>query len=136
MKEAGLREILNFGHTIGGALEAYYLDKENYLTHGEAVALGMYGAIYLSVKYCGLNDNWLLIHEFWIKDNFNYLNLNDLDVEKVFSFISHDKKNKAGKPQFVLISAPEKPKTDVEVKDDDIKDAIYIIKEKFSVNVN
>ena len=136
MKETGLRKILNFGHTIGHALESYYLDKENYLTHGESVALGMYGAINLSVKYCGLNDNWLLIHEFWIKDNFNYLNLNDLDVEKVFSYISHDKKNKAGKPQFVLISAPEKPKTDVEVKDDDIKDAIHIIKEKFSVNVN
>lgn len=136
MKETGLRKILNFGHTIGHALESYYLDKENYLTHGESVAFGMYGAIILSVKYCGLNDNWLLIHEFWLRDNFNYLNLNDLDVEKVFSFISHDKKNKGGKPQFVLISAPEKPKADVEVNDDDIKDAILIIKEKFSVNVN
>lgn len=131
MKETGIRKILNFGHTIGHALESYYIDKENFLTHGEAVALGMLGAIYLSVKYCGLNDSWLLVHEFWLKDNFSYLNLNDLDVEKTFSFISHDKKNKAGKPQFVLISAPEKPKMNVEVSDDDIKESILLIKNKF-----
>ena len=133
MKETGIRKILNFGHTIGHALESYYLGKENYLTHGETVALGMFGAINLSVKYCGLNDNWLLIHEFWLRDNFNYINLNDLDVDKVFSYISHDKKNKGGKPQFVLISAPEKPKTDVEVTDNDIKGSILLIKNKFSV---
>lgn len=131
MKETGLRKILNFGHTIGHALESYYIDKENYLTHGEAVALGMYGAINLSVKYCGLNDAWLLIHELWLRDNFNYINLNDLDVEKVFSYISHDKKNKGGRPRFVLISAPEKPKMDVEVSDDDIKESIMLIKNKF-----
>ena len=47
MKETGLRKILNFGHTVGHALESYYLEKENYLTHGEAVALGMYSALYL-----------------------------------------------------------------------------------------
>lgn len=132
MKETGFRKILNFGHTIGHALESYYLDKENYLTHGEAVALGMYGAINLSVKYCGLKEAWLLVYELWLKDNFNYLNLNDLDVEEVFSYISHDKKNKGGKPQFVLISEPEKPKIDVEVNDDDIKDAILLLKNKFS----
>lgn len=136
MKETGLRKILNFGHTIGHALESCYLDKENYLTHGEAVALGMYSALYLSVKYCGLEESWMLIHEFWLKDNFNYISLNDLDVEEVFSYISHDKKNKSGKPRFVLISVPEKTHIDVEVADDDVKKAILILKEKFSVNVN
>ncbi len=132
MKESGLRKILNFGHTIGHALESYYLDKENTLTHGEAVALGMYSSLYLSVKYCGLDEKWLFFYEMWFKGNLNLLNLNDFDVNAIYDYISYDKKNKGGKPRFVLISAPEKPMIDVEVSEGDIKDAILILKNKFS----
>ena len=39
--EKGLRAILNFGHTIGHALESYYLETPEPLTHGEAIAIGM-----------------------------------------------------------------------------------------------
>lgn len=132
MKESGLRKILNFGHTVGHALEAFYLSKDNYLTHGEAVALGMYSSLYLSVKYCGLDEKWLFFYEMWFKANLNFLNLNGFDLESIFPLISHDKKNKKGKPRFVLISAPEKPQIDVEVSDDDIKESILILKNKFS----
>ena len=132
MKETGLRKILNFGHTIGHALESYYLGKENYLTHGEAVALGIYSALYLSVKYCGLDDKWLFFYEMWFKGNLNVLNLNGFDVDAIYSYLSYDKKNKGGKPQFVLISAPGKPKIDVEVFEEDIKESIAILKNKFS----
>ena len=132
MRESGLRKILNFGHTIGHALESYYLDKENFLTHGEAVALGMYSSLYLSVKYCGLDEKWLFFYEMWFRGNLNALNLNGFDVDAIYSYISHDKKNKGGKPRFVLISAPEKPMMDVEVNEDDIRDAILILKNKFS----
>lgn len=131
-KESGLRKMLNFGHTVGHALEAFYLDKENYLTHGEAVALGMYSSLFLSVKYCDLNEKWLFFYELWIKGNIGFLNLDGFDLDSIFSFISHDKKNKNGKPQFVLISAPEKPVIDVNVDDDDIKESILILKNKFS----
>lgn len=131
-KESGLRKMLNFGHTIGHALEAFYLDKDNYLTHGEAVALGMYSSLFLSVKYCGLDEKWLFFYELWFKGNYNFLNLKGFDLESIFSLISHDKKNKGGKPQFVLISAPEKPVIDVKVDDNDIKESILILKNKFS----
>ncbi len=132
LKESGLRKILNFGHTIGHALESYYLERDNYLTHGEAVALGMYSSLYLSVRYCRLDEKWLFFYEMWFKANLNPLNLNDFNVDEIFSFISHDKKNKDGKPRFVLISAPEKPLIDVEVNEADIKESISILKEKFS----
>lgn len=39
--EKGLRALLNYGHTIGHALESYFLHTEHPLTHGEAVAIGM-----------------------------------------------------------------------------------------------
>ncbi len=132
MKENGIRKILNFGHTIGHALESYYLDKENYLTHGEAVALGMYSALYLSEKYCKLDDSWIMFYDLWIRGVFDNINLSDLDVKEVFSYLSHDKKNKGGKPRFVLISAPEKPQIDVEVAENDIIESISILKDKFS----
>lgn len=132
MRESGLRKILNFGHTIGHSLESYYLDKENYLTHGEAVALGIYSALYLSVKYCGLDEKWLFFYEMWFKGNLNVVNLNGFDVDAIYAYISHDKKNKGGKPRFVLISAPEKPMIDVEVNEYDIKESISILLNKFS----
>ena len=132
MKESGLRKILNFGHTIGHALESYYLEKEDTLTHGEAVALGIYSALYLSKKYCGLDEQWLIFYEMWYKGNLGCLNLDEFNVDSIFDFISHDKKNKKGKPRFVLISAPEKPMIDVEVNEVDIKDSILILKNKFA----
>lgn len=49
--EKGLRKILNFGHTIGHAIEAYSLEHEaNPLLHGEAIAIGMICEAYLSTK--------------------------------------------------------------------------------------
>ena len=132
MRESGLRKILNFGHTIGHALESYYLDRENYLTHGEAVALGMYSSLYLSVKYCGLDEKWLFFYEMWFKGNLNVMNLNGFDVDAIYAYVSHDKKNRGGKPRFVLISAPEKPMIDVEVSEYDIRESISILKNKFS----
>ena len=128
MKETGLRKILNFGHTIGHALESYYMERDNCLTHGEAVALGIYASLYLSKKYCGLDDNWIMFYDLWFRGVYDYIILSDLDVEKVFSYLSYDKKNKGGKPKFVLISAPEKPQIDVEVRDEDIKDAISLLR--------
>lgn len=46
--EKGLRMILNFGHSIGHALEAWFLETESPLTHGEAVYIGMVCEAYLS----------------------------------------------------------------------------------------
>jgi 3-dehydroquinate synthase len=47
-KEEGLRKILNFGHTIGHAVESHYLDTAEHLLHGEAIAIGMVAEAYLS----------------------------------------------------------------------------------------
>jgi 3-dehydroquinate synthase len=52
--EKGLRKALNFGHTIGHAVEGYALETENPLLHGEAIAVGMIAESYLSYKHAGL----------------------------------------------------------------------------------
>ena len=48
-RDRGNRRILNFGHTVGHAIEAYSLTTDSPLTHGESVAVGMWCALWLSI---------------------------------------------------------------------------------------
>ncbi|MBK9737312.1 MAG: 3-dehydroquinate synthase [Saprospiraceae bacterium] len=48
--ENGLRKILNFGHTIGHAVESYWMDSKTPLLHGEAIAIGMVSEAFLSYR--------------------------------------------------------------------------------------
>lgn len=58
--EKGLRKILNFGHTVGHAVETFFLSqKENKLLHGEAIAIGMIAEAYLSNKMANLKTGEL-----------------------------------------------------------------------------
>ena len=115
--EKGLRKVLNFGHTLGHAIESHCLTKDTLLLHGEAVALGMRAALWLSVKQCGLNEKVLKDYEkqlpMLLKEA--ELNLCESDVEPILSYLAHDKKNRGAKPQFVLLEAVGKPVLDVEV---------------------
>lgn len=54
-RESGLRKVLNFGHTVGHALESHSHESGKVLTHGHAVALGMLVELELSVQYTGLS---------------------------------------------------------------------------------
>ena len=53
--EKGIRKALNYGHTIGHAVEGWALHSENPLLHGEAIAIGMICEAYLSHLVCGLD---------------------------------------------------------------------------------
>ena len=57
--EIGLRKTLNFGHTLGHAIESYFLDNPNKFTllHGEAIAIGMVLAIYISNQLTQFPDD-------------------------------------------------------------------------------
>ena len=119
--EQGRRKILNFGHTIGHAIETYLIENHEEIRHGEAVALGMLPALYLSDKYYGLDYNLCA-------KNFNRFNLNDVPVNKLIEIMRHDKKNEGGDIRFVLIKDIGKPVYDVVVKPEDIVDSInYLI---------
>ena len=48
--EKGLRKILNFGHTLGHAIETYFLETKNRLFHGEAIAAGMICEAFIAYK--------------------------------------------------------------------------------------
>ena len=135
-KEQGFRKVLNFGHTIGHAIESHCLNKDNPLLHGEAVALGMGAALWLSVQLCHLDET--VLHNFEgqlpVLLSEAETKLDVADIEPVMRYLAHDKKNKNGKEQFVLIEAPGQPKLDVEVAPTKVREALtYIINKVYSL---
>jgi 3-dehydroquinate synthase len=103
--EQNLRKVLNFGHSLGHAIESYFLktaDKPN-LTHGEAIAVGMVTAVNLSCHYCDFNlaiaDS---IKEFIIS-YFGKVTISKADYPAIIDLLKHDKKAESGIVKFVLI---------------------------------
>ena len=125
-RERGLRKILNFGHTLGHAIESYCLAKASPLLHGEAVALGMEAALWISVKQCGLVEKVLLDYEEKLPVLLSEaeIYLSETDVDPIMANLVHDKKNRCEIPQFVLLEEVGKPVWDVEVKRELVRQSV------------
>ena len=132
--EKGLRRILNFGHTLGHAIESHCLTTDYPLLHGEAVALGMLGALWLSVKQLGLDESVLQNFENQLPMLLSeaQFSLSEADIDPILGYLVHDKKNKGEKPQFVLIEAVGKPIWDLEVETKLVKESLQYILNKVS----
>ncbi|MBR2186680.1 MAG: 3-dehydroquinate synthase [Lachnospiraceae bacterium] len=120
--EQGLRAILNFGHTIGHAIEKY---SGFTLLHGECVALGMIAASYIS--YCRGNIDTEEFYE--IRDMFLpfYLPLtlpDDYDPKEILKLSKSDKKMDGGRIRFILLKKVGKAVIDTAVTDEEILNAI------------
>jgi 3-dehydroquinate synthase len=123
-KEKGLRKILNFGHTIGHAIEAYYLSSSNPFLHGEAIALGMLAETQLSSELCGLSKDDAKQIRDGIRKIFPELEINKSDIAKITRLTLHDKKNENGRVLMSLLSAIGNCQYDVEVTKEKIKAAL------------
>lgn len=101
--EKGLRKILNFGHTIGHAVESWSLVNDvEHLLHGEAIAIGMICEAHLSLK-TGLSIEELENITSYIKGVYPAYPLQKIPVEDVVAIMAHDKKNTSGKISFSLL---------------------------------
>lgn len=132
--EKGLRKILNFGHTLGHAIESYCLTTDYPLLHGESVALGMGAALWLSERQMGLDNSVLLslVDQLPMLFSEATINLTETEVEHIFGYLSFDKKNKGNRPQFVLLEAIGKPIWDVEIEPELVKSALVFMINKVS----
>lgn len=120
-KEQGDRALLNFGHTIGHAIEKA---KNFQMLHGECIALGAVAAAFISWKH-----NWLSMEEYYeIRDMFVPFNLpisiDDIDPEEILALTKSDKKMAAGQIRFVLLKKVGKALIDTTVSDEDILNAL------------
>lgn len=101
-EENNIRKSLNFGHTIGHAFESYALSHEIELFHGEAVALGIIGELYMSCKLLGFpKDKYEKIKSYilGIYPDFKIKNIE----EDIFKLMLHDKKNISEGVNFTLL---------------------------------
>ena len=103
--EDGIRKALNFGHTLGHAIESYFLENEHKtaLLHGEAIAVGMILESYLSWQ-----KNLITAAEYGqIKTTINAIFepvvFEETDRQPILDLLIHDKKNEYGKIQFALL---------------------------------
>lgn len=104
--EQGMRKTLNFGHTIGHALETFSLEQSNkkHLLHGEAIAIGMICEAYLSHKICKLKKNELEEITSFIIANYKTVKIEEMDKHRLIELMKHDKKNDKGDINFSLLS--------------------------------
>ncbi len=104
-REKGIRKALNFGHTVGHALESYFLKITPPLLHGEAVAQGMLCESWLSWKVCGLPEAALSEITAFIRRFYPPLPLPPDAPSAIFEWMKKDKKNDRGRINFSLLSA-------------------------------
>ena len=102
--EHGLRKALNFGHTIGHAVESMALETKNPLTHGEAIAIGMICEAYLSHILRGLSEKELNDIVAFILKIYGKYNMQSFDFESLIALMRQDKKNDGAEINFTYLT--------------------------------
>lgn len=104
-KELGIRKRLNFGHTIGHAIESLSFKSQTQIEHGMAVLWGMLGEAYLSHKYWSLSKDDLQQIENGIKPLLKQHENIDLNFHALYKLMLKDKKNLRDQVQFALLNS-------------------------------
>jgi 3-dehydroquinate synthase len=100
-KESGLREILNFGHTFGHALES--VTRYTRFQHGEAVAWGMMCAALLGHEVAGTPGDTVSRIVALVRHSGPLPSWPSISTKKILAAMRTDKKSRAGKLRFVLV---------------------------------
>ncbi len=123
--EKNLRKTLNYGHTLGHAIESYCLSNESLTTllHGEAIAIGMILESYISTKLTGLSQADLEQVTQVLSDMYDAVTFSKHDIDRIIELLKYDKKNANGKIYFVLLESIGKGVIDQEVSNELIYEA-------------
>lgn len=123
--ETGLRKSLNFGHTLGHAIESYSLSHKEIksLLHGEAIAIGLALEAYLSSKYLGFPKKYVFEIKLVLKNYFNAIAFSNESIIDIISYLKYDKKNNNEQVNFVLLKDFGEIVLDIQVSEKSIKEA-------------
>lgn len=103
--EKNIRKALNFGHTVGHALESLAMKQGRPVLHGYAVAWGMIAELFLSVQVCGFPSETAGELSAWLTSVYGRMKYDETDYPQLFELMGHDKKNEAGRINFTLLPA-------------------------------
>jgi len=101
--EKGLRKILNFGHTVGHAVETFHLEKDR-LLHGEAIAIGMICEAYIAYSKGMLTETELGEIEEYIFSVYGAVQLDPQDFAAIAALTGQDKKNRGNTVRAALLN--------------------------------
>jgi len=122
--ERGLRKALNFGHTIGHAVEGFALETDQPLLHGEAIAIGMICEAWLSQQQGYLSAADLAeVSSFFIQTYGHYA-IQEENFAAYLRLMGNDKKNEGKKINFSLIGAPGQVHINCHAQADEIAESL------------
>jgi 3-dehydroquinate synthase len=122
-REKGLRKILNFGHTVGHAIESYFLNSTNRLFHGEAIGIGMIAEAFIASKKKMISKDELKEITDYLNQVYPKVKLPE-SAKSILTLMLQDKKNKGNK---ILMALPEgigQARWDVEVSQEEIEESL------------
>lgn len=119
--EKGIRKALNLGHTVGHAFESLALETQHPILHGYAVAWGIVCELYFSHVKVGFPKDKLRQTIRFIKEHYGVLSFNCKQYDRLYEFMTHDKKNSAGIINFTLLSEVG----DIQINRSATKDEIF-----------
>jgi 3-dehydroquinate synthase len=123
--ETGLRKILNFGHTVGHAIESYFLNiPGKRLLHGEAIAAGMVCESYIAAQKKFITAEELNEISSCILNIYGKVEIFDFDLEKILPLTLQDKKNDNKVIQCSLLEKVGKGNYNIPVSLKDIRESI------------
>lgn len=124
-QEKGKRKLLNFGHTIGHAIEALSLEGgRKPLTHGEAIAIGMICESRLSNKEKSLTNDGLEEIVSYLYELYPFYTIDEMDHHRLIELMRNDKKNNNDSINFTLLSAVGAGVTDCSCTADAIRESL------------
>lgn len=149
--EHGIRKALNFGHTIGHALEEFALQQaggavvsarllplarartapKNTLLHGYAVAFGLIGELYMSARKAGFPTERLHQTARFIRENYAQTEFTCNDYPTLLNLMRHDKKNTSGVINFTLLHNIGDIRINQTATDEEICEALDFIREGY-----
>ena len=121
--EMNFRKHLNFGHTLGHAIETYLLDSEREILHGEAIAIGLILETYIS--YLKINFDIKITKEIknHINQHYQIIEFSEESILNIIDLLKYDKKNSNDEPMFVLLNNVGEMKINQAVDIEQIKEA-------------
>ncbi|MEO1654522.1 MAG: 3-dehydroquinate synthase family protein [Bacteroidota bacterium] len=129
-REKGRRKILNFGHTLGHAIESYLLnDRSRRLLHGEAIAWGMIGEAFISYQRGELELAGFEQIRSFIEGIYEKPNLGPEEIEEVIQLTYQDKKNEGNRVLMSLLPVIGSASFNQEVGEAEMREALGLILE-------
>ncbi len=125
--EKAERKLLNFGHTVGHAIEGLSHEKNKPVLHGEAIAAGMMVESYLSIAKGELSEPEFIEILSKIKLFCNPANIDDFSIEELLAFMRQDKKNYKSEIRFSLLKSIGDGIFDIGISEEEIAEAIGIV---------